>query len=215
VLVAAVLATAAYVVRASWLPTIGTPLAVEDPVAPVDAIVVSNAIARADTLTAAALYHDGVSTHIVLPWWQPEPLDLEIQALGVPWLPPTDLAIAILEKKGVPRTAVEVLKDPVDGLNAEVASVGRWAQARRPQSLMFVTARSHSRRARWLLERVVPAGTKIVVRSSTSDPFDPHAWWQSRAGGREVAMEYLRWVNTFVLHDPWGTAIPVVPEAPR
>jgi uncharacterized SAM-binding protein YcdF (DUF218 family) len=181
----------------------------------VDVIVVSNAIARADTLTAAALYRDGVSRRIVLPWWQPEPLDLELQALGVPWLPPTDLALAILEKKGVPRTAVEVLKDPVDGLNAEVASVGRWAQARRPKSLMFVTARSHSRRARWLLERVVPPGTRIVVRGSDSDPFDPHAWWHSRAGGREVAMEYLRWVNTFVLHDPWGTKVPVVPEAAR
>jgi len=215
VLVVALLVAAAYLVRARWLPAIGAPLAVEDPVVSVDVIVVSNAIARADTLTAAALYHDGVSSRIVLPWWQPEPLDLEIQALGVPWLPPTDLALAILERKGVPRDAVEVLRDPVDGLNAEVASVGRYAHARRPQSLMFITARSHSRRARWLLERVVPASTTIVVRSSASDPFDPRAWWHSRAGGREVAMEYLRWVNTFLLHDPWGTAIPVVPEAPR
>lgn len=180
-----------------------------------DVIVVSNAIARADTLAAATMYHDGVSRRIVLPWWQPDPLDLEVQALGVPWLPPTDLAIAILEKKGVPHDAVEVLPDPVDGLNAEIASIARFAAARRPKSLMFITARSHSRRARWLLQRVLPEGTTIVVRSASSDSFDPRTWWQSRSGGREVAMEYLRWLNTFVLHDPWAHGIAAVPEAPR
>ncbi len=206
---------AAWLARGFWLPPIGTALAVEDPVRPVDVIVVSNAIARADTLEAAALYHAGVSRSIVLPWWQAEPLDVEIVELGVPWLPPTDLALAILERKGVPREAIEVLRDPVDGLNAEVASIGRFAHARRPRTLMFITARSHSRRARWLLERVLPAGTTIVVRSSSRDGFDPAAWWQSRSGGREVAMEYLRWLNTFVLRDAWSGVVPTVPEAPH
>ena len=182
---------------------------------PVECIVVSNAAVRADAVAAAALYQDGVSRHLVLPAWQVDPLDREIQELGVPLLSPTDLALAILVKKGVPRDAVEILRDPVDGLNAEIAAIGRFAAARRPKSLMFLTARSHSRRARWLLERVLPAGTTIVVRSSASDAFDPRTWWHSRAGGREVAMEYLRWLNTFVLHDRWGAdELPAVPETP-
>ncbi len=201
--------------RASWLPVVGTTLAVEDQLMPVEFIVVSNAIARADTLEAAALYHAGISTRIVLPWWQADELDLEIVKLGVPWLPPTELAQAILERKGVPREAIEVLPDPVDGLNAEVASVGRFAHERHPRSLLFVTARSHSQRARWLLERVVPPDTKILVRGSRSDTFDPAAWWHSREAGREVAMEYLRWANTFGLHDLWGAPPPSVAEPAR
>lgn len=206
---------AAWIARGAWLPAIGTALVVEDAIVPVDVIVVSNATARADTLAAAALYSDGVSRRIVLPWWRPEPLDLEVQALGVPWLPPTDLALAILQKKGVPREAIEVLRDPVDGLNTEIAAVARFAAARRPRSLMFITARSHSRRARCLLERTLPAATTIVVRSAAADDFDPRRWWRSRADAREVASEYLRWLNTFVLRDPWRGGLPAVPEARR
>ncbi len=197
------IAGAAWLVRDHWLPLLGTPLATEDPPVPVDVIVVSTASARADTLAAAAFYHEGLSPKIVLPFWQLNAVDREVAALGVPWLPPTELAAAILARKGVPREAVEVLPDPVDGLNAEIASVGRFAHARRPRSIMFITARSHSRRARWLLERSVPPGTTIVLRSSPADSFDPRTWWHSRDGSRQLAMEYLRWLNTFVLSDRW------------
>lgn len=126
-----------------------------------------------------------------------------MQRLGVPWLLPTDVAVAILERSGVPRDAIAVMDDPVDGLNAEMAAIGRHFTAHPTGSLLLVTARSHTRRARWLLTRVLPAGTRIAVRASRQDPFDPTAWWQTRSGGREVAMEYLRWLNTFLLRDRW------------
>lgn len=206
------IAAAAWLIRDRWLPVIGMPLATENPAVPVDVIVVSTASARAATLTAATLYHQGLSPKIVLPFWQPDAVDQEVMALGVPWLPPTELAAAILARRGVPREAVEVLTDPVDGLNAEIASVGRFAHARRPRSMMFITARSHSRRARWLLQRALPVGTTIVMRSSPADAFDPRTWWHSRDGSREVAMEYLRWLNTFGLSDLWREAGPLVPE---
>jgi hypothetical protein len=51
------------------------------------------------------------------------------------------------------------------------------------------------------------------VRSPAIDPFRPDAWWHSRSGSREVAMEYLRWANTFGLRDFWGrSSPPSVPE---
>ena len=165
--------------------------------------MVSVAAGRADALEAAELYRAGISRHLVLPRWHTEPLDLEVQRLGVPWLLPTDVAVAILERSGVPREAIEVLDEPVDGLNAELAALGRHFTAHPAESRLLVTARSHTRRARWLLMRVLPAGTRIAVRASRQDPFDPAAWWHTRSGGREVAMEYLRWVNTFLLRDRW------------
>lgn len=205
----------AWTTRAHWLPAVADPLTVEDAIAPVDVIVVSMAAARADAFEAAALYQAGVSRRFLLPYWQLEPLDVELQRMSVPYLPVTALAQAILEHSGVPSDAIEVLDEPIDGLNAEIASIGRALRQRAPRSLLYVTARSHTRRARWLLHRVLPPETAISVRGPRRDPFDPRAWWQTRGSGREVAMEYLRWINTFVLGDFWHGSVPSVPEEPR
>ncbi len=205
----------AWTTRAHWLAAVAAPLTVEDAVTPVDVIVVSMAAARADAFEAGALYKAGVSRRLVLPYWQPDPLDGELQRMGVPVLPTTALSQAILERSGVPPDAIEVLQEPIDGLNAEITSVGHALQRPPPRSVLFVTARSHTRRARWLLRRVLPPETALSVRASRRDPFDPQRWWQTRGGGREVAMEYLRWINTFVLRDFWRGAVPAVPEEPR
>jgi uncharacterized SAM-binding protein YcdF (DUF218 family) len=197
------------------LAAIASPLTVEDPVAPVDVIVVSMAAARADAFEAAALYQAGTSRRLLLPYWQPDPLDVELQRMGVPYLPVTELVQAILERSGVPHDAIEVLTEPIDGLNAEVAAVGAALRPRPPRSLLYLTARSHTRRARWLLGRVLPRETTIRVRGPRRDAFDPATWWHTRGTGREVAMEYMRWLNTFVLRDFWRGAVPAVPEEPR
>ena len=211
---AAALAVVAWTTRERWLAAIADPLTVEDPVAPVDLIVVSMASGRADALEAAELYRAGVSRRFLLPYWQPEPLDLEIRRLGVPYLPITELAQAILERSGVPHEAITVAQQPIDGLNAEIAAIGDALRGEPPASLLYITARSHTRRARWLLARVLPATTTIRVRAPRRDGFDPHAWWRVRGSGREVAMEYLRWINTFALHDFWRGGVPAVAEEP-
>jgi len=210
-----VLVVVAWTTRERWLAAIADPLTVEDPVGPVDLIVVSMAAGRADALEAADLYRAGVSRRFLLPYWQPEPLDVELQRLGVPYLPITEMAQTILERSGVPPDAIEVGRQPIDGLNAEIASIGATLRGRTPASLLFITARSHTQRARWLLARVLPPETTIRVRGPRRDSFDPHAWWHDRGSGREVAMEYLRWANTFALHDFWRGGVPAVSEEPR
>ncbi|MCC6765476.1 MAG: YdcF family protein [Deltaproteobacteria bacterium] len=178
----------------------------------VDAMVVSMATLRAAALEAARLHHDGISGRIVIARWRPEPLDEEMRRLAVPWLPPHELAAAMLEKSGVPAAAVELLDDSVDGLNTEIAAVAAWARRERPASLLYLTSRSHSRRASWLLRRLLPDGTRLLVHAPALDGFRPDAWWRSRTESREVAMEYLRWMNTFGLRDFWRRQPPDVPE---
>jgi uncharacterized SAM-binding protein YcdF (DUF218 family) len=190
--------------RTPMLTAVGEALTVEDPLTPVEVVVASLASARADTLEAARLYRDGVARRVVVARWQHEPLDDEMGRLGVPYLPVTELAVAMLEKSGVPAGAITVLREPIDGLNTEIASIAAFARAERPPSLLFVTARNHTRRARWLLTRSLPDGTALSVRAPALDGFDPARWWHSRDGSRELAMEYLRWMNTFGLRDLWG-----------
>ncbi len=198
--------------RARLLTAIGDGLVSDDPLMPAEVIVTSLASVRADALETARLYRDGLGRRVVIARWQQEPLDDEILRLGVPWVPPHELAVAVLEKSGVPPTAIELLDDAVDGLNTEISAIARFANATPPASLLYVTARSHGRRARWLLHRLLPERTMLIVRASTDDQFHPDAWWQSRSGSREVAMEYLRWANSFGLRDFWHREPPSVPE---
>ena len=48
----------------------------------------------------------------------------------------------------------------------------------------------------------LPAATRLLVRAPRTDRFSADSWWRSREESREVFMEYLRWFNTFILHDP-------------
>jgi uncharacterized SAM-binding protein YcdF (DUF218 family) len=212
----AALAVVAWLGAAPILTAVGEALTVEDAIAPVDIVVLSLASARADAFEAADLYRAGVAPRIVLCRWQGDALDEELERLGVPWLPVHELAAAILRRRGVPPTAVQMLDTPIDGLNTEIAVVADFAHATRPASVLYVTAPSHTRRARWLLRRLLPEGTVLRVRGAVRDGFSPENWWRSRDHSREVAMEYLRWANTFGLRDLWGgPSAPRVAEAQR
>lgn len=198
------LVTIAWQDRYGVLAAAGRLLIREDPVTPVEMIIVSNADPAADALEAARMYRDGVSQAIVVPSWIPEPLDAELRQLGVPHLRTTELAQAVLERSGVPPAAIERLPTAVDGTSAEIKAVATFARHRRPHSLLYITARTHSARARWVLRRALSPAIQVSVRSPRTDLFTADTWWRQRDDSREVAMEYLRWVNTIILHDPWG-----------
>jgi uncharacterized SAM-binding protein YcdF (DUF218 family) len=210
-----VAATTVWLSRGPLLTGMGRMLIREDPLRPVEMMVVSNADPAGDALEAARLYHQGLSPVIVLPQWISEPLDDELQRLHVPHLRTTDLAMAVLEQSGVPHRAIQRLATPVDGTLAEIAEVAAFVRAAQPHNLLFITARSHTARARWLLRRDLPVQIQVIVRSPQSDLFAADTWWQTREYSREVAMEYLRWLNTFVLHDPWTHAPRVASRTAR
>src|SRR6185295_3523058 len=157
VAVTALLMTA-WLARRPLLTTIGAALVAEDPPAAADLVVVSTAAARADALEAARLYRSGGARTIVVPNWIGDSLDDVIIGLGVPYLRTTDLVVAILTRSGVPRDAIVVLPEPIDGLNAEVAQVVAYVR-HASGTLRFVTERTHTRRARWLLRRALPDDT--------------------------------------------------------
>lgn len=176
----------------------GAWLVVEDPIARVDAIVVSYGGARAAALEAARLYRRGIAPTVVLASWREDPLDAEVAALGIPFAGPTALLQAVLEHGGIPPQAIETLPARVDGTRAEIAAIASFARARHPRTLLFITARSHTARARWLLRGALPDGVRVLVRSSASDQFSPRSWWRSREQSREVVLEYLRWLDSWL-----------------
>jgi uncharacterized SAM-binding protein YcdF (DUF218 family) len=186
--------------RDTLLSTMGTAIVHEDALVPVDAVVVSNASVRAGALEAARLFRAGLTHRVVIPTWPADPVDGDLHRLGVPVLGPTQLAQTILAHSGLPRHAVTVLSDPVDGTGAETAAVARYVQTSGVTSVLFLTARTHTARARWLLARRLPHGVRATVRSPRQDRFDPERWWRDEGSGREVAFEYLRWLHDLAVH---------------
>jgi uncharacterized SAM-binding protein YcdF (DUF218 family) len=199
---------ALWLARRPLLTGLGAALVAEDPLAPVAAIVVSTTNVRATALEGATLYRDGVAPTLLIPRWHSDDIDAELARRGVRYLDVTGLAQAILTASGVPTAAVRVLPGAVDGTGAEVAAIAAWAQREAPASLLYITARNHTARARRRLRRVVPPGTRVLVRASRYDRFAPDGWWHRRGAAREVMSEYLRWLNTFVLGDPWLVQAP-------
>ncbi len=198
----------AWSARRTILVAAGQALVAEDSLAPVDIIAISSANSAGGALEAVQLYRNGMTGEILLMPEPNDPVDAAIEQLGIPRLHGGDMAKTILERSGVPDRAIRTASDFVDGTDTEVAVIAGIARERHPIRVLFITARSHTRRARWLLQRKLPPDAGFLVRSARTDTFAADSWWHSRNASREVAMEYLRWVNTLVLGDLWSRTSP-------
>jgi len=118
-------------------------------------------------------------------------------------------------KSGVPREKITILPGAVDGTNTEITALVRYANREKPESLLYVTSRSHTARAGWRLRREA-SGTRMLVRAPRNDDFHVESWWRSRGATREVMTEYLRSLNSYLLGDHWRGRDPSgARDAPR
>ncbi|MFM7144158.1 MAG: hypothetical protein ACKO2K_19825 [Alphaproteobacteria bacterium] len=201
----AVAAGLAWWAREPLLAAVGDAVVAEDEPMHADVAVASLSDARTTAFEAARLHRDGwVRKVVVFTWWDSK-LDRTMRDLGVPVLTPDEASVAILERLGVPPEAIEVRAEPVNGTGAEIAALAALARERGLGGVVYVTARSHSARARWMLGRALAPGTAIAVRAPREDSFDPDGWWRSRDDARELLAEIGRWANVVVLRDAWSS----------
>jgi len=203
-LVVVAVVAGAWLARQRLLTWVGSLLVVEDPPGPADVAVLSEASVVPGALEAAKLYASGSVRAVLVPAWVGRRFERQVRALGIAYPTPTELAREVLARSGVPADAIVTFGTGIDGTNTEIAMLGRYVAAFHPASVLYLTARSHTARARWLLRRTLPAGTRVAVRSPEGDPFRPAGWWQDRGQTREVAAEYARWFNSLVLGDWWS-----------
>ena len=112
--------------------------------------------------------------------------------------------MAILERSGIPSSAITVLPSLADGTETEVAAIAAFIKEQGLSSVLVVTARSHTGRTKWLLHRTLGDSVHVSVRSPRFDTFSVEGWWRERDQCREVIAEYLRWTNTLVLPNLWA-----------
>lgn len=147
---------------------------------------------------AAQLYHRKKVRRILLA--TPELTDLARAGL-IP--DEAQLTAKLLEFYGVPGDAIKILVVPGTSPNTstrEEAVFFRQALAADPSlgsSFYVVTSWYHSRRARWIFERVL-AGTDIEMSfvAAPNERSSPKNWWMSEQGFLAVFNEYLKWLHS-------------------
>jgi hypothetical protein len=206
VVVVAWFARHAILTASAWM------LVSEDPIAPVQVLVPSHSMPQETALEAALLYRAQISSHIVMTDWVEAPVVAAIRDLGIQVLDSTQLNKYIFERNQVPLSAVTTLAARADGTGSEVAAIAAFVDQCHVSSIMVITARSHTARTRWLLERQLPKGVRLSVRGSRFDGFSVGQWWRQRDQSRELLTEYFRWVNTVLFRDLWARTSPPRPH---
>jgi uncharacterized SAM-binding protein YcdF (DUF218 family) len=172
------------------------------------ALIVKSELARADTLVvlggsstyverarwAAQLFKEGRAPKIILTndnrqggWSNAErrnPLFVE-------------RAVEELRRASVPAESIEVLPQAVSSTYEEALLLREHAAAHNLKSLLVVTSAYHSRRALWVMRRVL-AGSGVEVGISPVAPGgqtpSPGVWWLRPRGWDAVAAEYPKLV---------------------
>jgi uncharacterized SAM-binding protein YcdF (DUF218 family) len=153
---------------------------VDEPSEHADALVVlSDDNFYADRAThAAQLFREGVAPVVVASGRRLRP------NAGISELMEHDLV-----ERGVPREKIVRLSHDADNTKEEAASVAQLAQEKHWKSIVVVTSNYHTRRARYIFGRVLPATTTVKVASARDGRFDPERWWEKRESIKLFARE--------------------------
>jgi uncharacterized SAM-binding protein YcdF (DUF218 family) len=87
-----------------------------------------------------------------------------------------------LTERGVPPAAVVRLTHYATDTREEATAISGQLAARGWKRVILVTSNYHTRRSRYICERLFPAGTILRVVSARDSDYNPDAWWNTRMG---------------------------------
>jgi uncharacterized SAM-binding protein YcdF (DUF218 family) len=196
---AAIVAFAIRPIRDPILRAAGWALVVNETVAPADIIVLSLDSGGAGAIEAAELVQSGIAKRVAVFTDPPSGEDLEFIRRGLPYEDTSARQIRQLRSLGV----TDILQIPRDdeGTEGESNILPAWCREHHVQSLIFVAARDHSRRARRVLERTMKGqGVRVTVQPARYSSFDPDRWWQTRGGIRIEIIELQKLLLDLLRH---------------
>ena len=180
----------------------GVWLVVEDPLEPARAVVVLGGKASFRAMEAAKLYNQGWAHEV---WLTPTNLFSEDSGLAQPGIDRTPEHVysrMVLERLGVPGTAIRVLSGTNYITADEVRTVARELTRYGGDRVILVTSSYHTRRVKILWHALVGKYPEAVVRCTPDDPVQPRRWWSNSADVAAVSHEWLGFLQ-------FWTAFPV------
>jgi uncharacterized SAM-binding protein YcdF (DUF218 family) len=154
---------------------------VEDPLEKADALIVlSGDNFYADRATRAAeLFREGKAPLIVASGRRLRP------NAGIAELMEHDLV-----ERGVPKDKILRFTHDADSTREEAEALVKLAKTRKWHKTIVVTSNYHTRRARYIFNRVFPQDIEVRVASARDGDFDPQRWWEKRKSTKELMHEF-------------------------
>lgn len=167
---------------------------VQDRIEPADIIIVigDDDFTADRAKQAAALFRAG---------WAPQ-----ILASGRmlrPYASIADYMARDLESDGVPPSAILRFSHRADDTRDEAEGLRVLAEQKGWQRILLVTSNYHTRRARYIFRKVLPASVRLEIASAPDSEFDPARWWESRRGRKLFFLETVGYLQAiWELHRP-------------
>ena len=188
VALAGTLLLAPFAVRA-----VGTWLVVDEPLQASRAVVVFGGAPPFRAMEAAALYKQGWAPELWLTTGR-QRADDEAR-LDIERPPEHHYNVRVVERLGVPASAIRVLAEPAANTAEEVGVIAQRLQAAGGGTVILVTSQYHTRRVRFLWRRVATPGLEARVHYAREEPVDPQRWWSNSTEVIAVAREWVGMMN--------------------
>jgi len=172
-LVFAALLFVVYLVRRPILTAVGDYWIVDDPASKADALIVlsDDDFIGSRAAKAADLYHEGRA-----------PLIIASGRMLRPYAGIGELIQRDLTDRGVPASAIEIYRHNASDTLDEAQTLRSLVVAKKWTHVVIVTSNYHTRRARYIYQKVFPLGVQVDVASAKDPAFDVSDWWEHRPG---------------------------------
>jgi uncharacterized SAM-binding protein YcdF (DUF218 family) len=195
-----------FVFRSAWLGALGHALVEDDPAASADvAIVLATGVDYPPRLIQAArLYRDKRVKYVLINGNRKTDVLRELEQQGfvraAPWY---EDSLRILEMLGVPRERVWTVsvEDAFDTVS-EAQGIVPTLRKRNVDDVIITTSKFHTRRARYVWQKVLKRKDGIYASAADSDPFDPDSWWTEGRQVRQLLAEYGSLIY-YMWKQPW------------
>ncbi len=162
----------------------------DDPASQADALIIlsDDDFIGSRAAKAADLYHEGRAPHIVASGRMMRPY------AGVGELMQRDLT-----DRGVPTSAIEIYRHNATDTLDEAQTLRSLVVGKKWRHVVIVTSNYHTRRARYIFQKVFPLGVQVDVASAKDPAFDISDWWEHKTGMKMflhelVGMCEAKWV---------------------
>ncbi len=176
----ALLVLAIYLARHPLLRFAGEELIVEDPLEKSDAIIIlSDDNFYADRATRAAeLFRQNLAPVVV--------------ASGIrlrPYAGVSELMTHDLIERGVPKEKILPFPQDADSTKEEAEALRKLLQQKNWKQVIVVTSNYHTRRAKYIFNKILGAGFAVRMASARDGDYDPAQWWQHRKSFKRFTHE--------------------------
>ena len=186
------------VISGALFRIMGDMIVADEKASPADAVVVlSTGIEYYPRLIQAAdLYRQGLAENIVINGDRKTDTLRDLERKGFkPCCPWYADSVSILALLGVPEDKIiRISNEDAYDTVSEADAVGRELIGRKWTAVIITTSKYHTRRAKFIWQKMYKNRITIFMVSAKTDPYDPDNWWKDGRQIRWVLAEYGAWL---------------------